>query len=91
MAQVEGGTLKVGIQGLLNKTPKFAIWVFRTEFVLNKLFLLWLSHTRLFGNMRWDIQEVLLVVTLIDTGTWTFAHFFGIKKSDMEDKSEAPL
>jgi hypothetical protein len=89
MAQLEGGKLLFGIEGLKNKTPEVIKWVFRTEFVLNKMFTLWLASTKLLGNMRWDIQEVLLVVTVIDFGTWAFARFFGIKKTDMEE-STAP-
>lgn len=84
MAELEGGVLKVGIQGLVNPTPKVAIWIFRTEFVLNKMVLFWLASTKILGNMRWDIQEILLIVTVIDLGTWAIAQFFGIKKADME-------
>lgn len=89
MAQLEGGTLKFGVEGLLNKTPEVVTWIFRTEFILNKVFLFWLSSTKLLGNMRWDIQEVLLIVTAIDMATWLAARFFGIKKSDMEEPSNA--
>lgn len=60
-------------------TPSWALWIFRTEFVLNKIILFYLSQT----SRAIDIKELVLIITCVDMGTWLFAHSMGVKKKDI--------
>jgi len=76
------GEVKFGTEGLKHPTPMWATWIFRTEFILNKVFCFWLAST---GVIQGDaVKETLLVVTCIDAFVWGMARFVGVKKSDFE-------
>ena len=62
-------------------TPMWANWIFRTEFVINKMAMLYLAGTDKIPAE--DIKEYLLIATVLDFGVWLFARSIGIKKQDL--------
>ena len=77
------GTLKWAVNGgITNPTPSWAMWMFRTEFVLNKCFAMWLASQNSL-NLQ-ELKSLVLWVTIIDFAVWGFAKQFGIKKEDLE-------
>lgn len=62
-------------------TPKWAVWMFRTEFVLSKMLTYYLVATDRVPSR--DIKEYMLIIATIDLGTWLFAHSLGVKKKDL--------
>jgi len=62
-------------------TPLWAIWVFRTEFVLSKMLLLYLSGTSTVAAE--NMKEYVLKITVVDFGIWLFANSIGVKKKDV--------
>lgn len=65
-------------------TPKWATYIFRTEFVLNKAITMYLTGT---GAIDPDkVKEYLLIMTIVDFVTWFFARSVGIKKDDIENE-----
>jgi len=78
------GTLKwAGNGGLSNPTPSWALWIFRIEFILNKVFVFILGSSSLFTAN--EVKESLVWIAAIDLATWLFAKQFGIKKEDIEN------
>lgn len=64
-------------------TPKWATWVFRTEFVLNKAVLLYLGGTN--SISKDNIQEYILILGIVDFVVWGMGRGIGIKKDDFEN------
>lgn len=65
-------------------TPKWATWIFRTEFVLNKAAMMYLSGT---GSIPADkIKEYILILTIVDFVVWVAGRFLGVKKQTIEDE-----
>lgn len=63
-------------------TPKWATWVFRTEFILNKAVTMYLTGT---GALPPDkVKEWLLYMAILDFIVWFFARSIGVKKEDFE-------
>lgn len=62
-------------------TPSWAIWIFLTEFVLNKMLMFYLSATDRVSSH--NLKEYLLIITCIDFGTWLFANSLGVQKKDL--------
>lgn len=64
-------------------TPAWVNWVFRTEFVLNKVILFILSSSALFSANQ--VKESLVWIAAVDLLVWGLGRFVGLKKEDMED------
>ena len=64
-------------------TPAWVNWVFRTEFVLNKVILFILSSSSLFTPNQ--VKESLVWIAAIDLLVWGMGRFIGLKKEDLED------
>ena len=62
-------------------TPMWATWIFRTEFVLNKMAMMYLAATDRISTA--DVKEYLLIATILDFGVWAFARSIGVKKKDL--------
>lgn len=64
-------------------SPTWALWVFRTEFVINKAAMIYLSGTTLVSPDK--VKESILILTIADFLTWVVAKSLGIKKQDIEN------
>jgi hypothetical protein len=64
-------------------TPKWATYVFRTEFVLNKALTMYLSGTGALPPEK--VKEWLLIMSIVDFITWFAARSIGVKKTDFEN------
>ena len=65
-------------------TPKWATWIFRTEFVFNKAALMYLSGT---GSIPAEkVKEYILILSIIDFLVWIGGRFLGVKKQTIEDE-----
>lgn len=65
-------------------TPKWATWIFRTEFVLNKAAMMYLSGT---GSIPPEkIKEYILILTIVDFVVWVGGRLLGVKKQTIEDE-----
>lgn len=64
-------------------TPKWATWVFRTEFVLNKAVLLYLGGTSSIPADK--LKEYILILSIVDFVVWGMGRGIGIKKDDFEN------
>lgn len=62
-------------------TPSWALWMFRTEFILNKMLLFYLTGTDTIPMS--NIKEYVLKITVVDFGVWLFANSLGVKKTDL--------
>ena len=62
-------------------TPSWAIWMFRTEFVMSKILAIYLTGTDRVPMT--DIKEYMLIITAVDFGVWLFANSLGVKKQDI--------
>lgn len=65
-------------------TPKWATWIFRTEFILNKAMTMYLTGTGTIPDDR--VKEYLLIMSIVDFLTWLGARSLGVKKSDIEQE-----
>ncbi len=83
IVQVEKTELVKGVTTFApgHPTPKWALWIFRTEFVMSKVLALYLTGTDRVPSS--DIKEYLLIITAVDLGTWLFANSMGVKKKDV--------
>jgi hypothetical protein len=81
--QVEETTTVKGVTTFApgHPTPSWSLWIFRTQFVLNKMLMFYLSATDRVPTK--DVKEYLLIITAIDLGTWLFANSIGVKKKDL--------
>ena len=68
-------------------TPKWATWIFRTEFVLNKAALMYLSGTGAIPPE--DVKEYILILSIVDFVVWIAGRFLGVKKQTIEDELSA--
>ncbi len=64
-------------------TPKWAIYVFRTEFFINKALMLWLTGTTIVPTE--NAKEYILILVAIDTVVWGLSRSIGIRKEDFEN------
>lgn len=80
-SEVTGKTV-FGMEGIKNPTPLWATWIFRTEFVLNKALLYYLSATSLVPASH--LKEVILFVTTVDLAVWGMGRLVGVKKESFE-------
>lgn len=64
-------------------TPKWVTWIFRTEFVLNKAVLIYLAGTS--SISKDNIQEYVLILSIVDFVVWGMGRGIGIKKDDFEN------
>lgn len=64
------------------KSPVWVTYIFRTQFVINKVILFILGASSMFTPE--EVKEAIIWVGAIDLGVWTTARFFGIKKQDYE-------
>lgn len=62
-------------------TPSWALWMFRTEFVMSKVLMLYLTGTDRVPST--DLKEYALIITAVDFGVWLFANSIGVKKKDL--------
>lgn len=62
-------------------TPLWAIWVFRTEFWLNKAIIGWLAFTHMLPAHQ--ALETVGILAAIDGFVWGMAQSLGIKKEDV--------
>lgn len=65
-------------------TPKWATWIFRTEFVLNKALCMYLSGTGAIAPEK--VKEYLLIITIVDFVVWVAGRFLGVKKQTIEEE-----
>lgn len=77
------GVTKFGIGQINKPTPMWVNWIFRTEFVFNKVFLLWLSSQDIIDNAH-SLKVILGIVAAIDGVVWGLGKFVGITKDEME-------
>lgn len=77
------GKVVFGARGFSNPTPVFITWIFRTEFVVNKVFLIWLSSQDIIDNAH-TLKVILGIVAAIDGIVWGLGKFVGITKDGME-------
>lgn len=63
-------------------TPKWATWIFRTEFVLNKAITMYLTGTGAVDLER--VKEYLLIMGILDFVVWFAARSIGVKKTEFE-------
>ena len=78
------GKTGFGVNQFNNPTPMWVTWIFRTEFVLNKAALFWLSATSLVAQEK--LKEVILILTVVDFVVWGLGRFIGITRVQMENK-----
>lgn len=65
-------------------TPVWVTWIFRTEFVLNKAVMIWLSATTLVPPE--NLKETILTLTIVDFIVWGLGRFIGISKEEIADE-----
>lgn len=72
----QSGKVKFGMQGLNNPTPKWATYIFRAEFLLNKAIMLFFYS---------DLTPLQIkILACIDFLVWGAGRFVGVKKEDYE-------
>jgi hypothetical protein len=64
-------------------TPKWATYIFRTEFVINKALTMYLTGTGALPPEK--VKEWLLMMGIIDFVVWFIARGLGVKKTDFEN------
>lgn len=82
MEQKEGTTIFGTAEAIKSDTPRWVTYVFRTQFVINKVILFILGASTLFSPE--EVKEAIIWVGAVDLGVWTAARFFGVKKEDYE-------
>ena len=80
--EVVAGKVKFGFAQIKEATPKFAIWIFRTEFVFNKVILFWLGGQDYINGP--SLKMAIINIASIDLGVWLFAKFFGVTKENID-------
>lgn len=78
----EKTTIVFGAEGIANRTPNSLIWIFRIEFILNKVLLYVLGATTLLTPEQ--IKESLVWIAAVDLAVWGLGKFVGVKKEDYE-------
>lgn len=73
----------IGSEGLKHPTPVWATWLFRVEFVLNKVALYVLGSTSLVSPD--NVKESLIWIAALDMLIWGLARFIGEKKESYEE------
>jgi len=69
-------------EAINSESPKYVTYIFRTQFVINKVILFILGASAMFTPE--EVKEAIIWVGAVDLGVWTAARFFGVKKSDYE-------
>jgi hypothetical protein len=64
-------------------TPSWVNWIFRTEFVLNKVVLFIIGSSALFTQNQ--VKEAVIWIGALDLLVWGMGRFVGLKKTDFED------
>jgi uncharacterized membrane protein YbaN (DUF454 family) len=64
-------------------SPKWATWVFRTEFILNKAITMYLTGTGMIPTEK--VKEYLLIMSIVYFLVWLGARSLGVKKADIEN------
>jgi len=77
------GTTGFGFGQLNKPTPMWVNWIFRTEFVLNKVFAFWLASQDVIDNAH-DLKVIIGVVAAVDGIVWGLGRFVGITKDQMD-------
>lgn len=77
------GKTRFGFAQINNPTPIAVTWIFRTEFVVNKVFLFWLSSQDIIDNAH-TLKVILGIVAAVDGLVWGLGKFVGITKDEME-------
>lgn len=72
------GKTVYGLAGLSAPTPKWATWLFRGEFLLNKAIGMFLGGTHVIPADQ--VKEYLLLLAVVDFIFWGFARQVGIQK-----------
>lgn len=65
-------------------TPKWATWIFRTEFVINKALMMYISGTATIPSDK--AKEYMLILAVTDFLVWTGGRFLGVKKQTIEQE-----
>jgi len=73
------------VWSLSKPTPMWVTWIFRTEFVLNKVVLYILGSTALMTAQQ--VKESLVWIAAVDLFTWGIGRFIGLEKKDFENPS----
>lgn len=81
--ELQTGKTSIGFAQLNNPTPTWVNWIFRTEFILNKAAMIWLSATTLVPQEK--LKETILTLTILDFVVWGLGRFVGITKDQMEE------
>jgi hypothetical protein len=68
---------------LSKPTPSWVNWVFRTEFVLNKVVLFLLGSSALFTPNQ--VKEAVIWIAALDMAVWGLGRFVGMDKKNFED------
>lgn len=63
-------------------TPAWVTWIFRVEFVLNKVILFVLGSSALFTPEQ--VKESIIWIGAVDLAVWGLGRFVGLKKQDFE-------
>lgn len=64
-------------------TPKWATWVFRTEFILNKAAIGWMLSADIIPSNR--LKVVVATMNAVDFVFWGFGRLLGIKPPDISE------
>jgi len=62
--------------------PAYVNWIFRVEFVLNKVILFILGASALFTPAQ--VKEAIIWIGAVDLLVWGLGRFVGLKKADLE-------
>lgn len=76
------GITSFGFGQIGKPTPMWVNWIFRTEFVLNKAFLMWIASTTVIAVIH--LRETILDASIIDFAVWGLGRFVGITKDQMD-------
>lgn len=63
-------------------SPLWATWVFRIQFILNKMFLVVAGGTKMIPPHH--LQEAILWAAAVDIGVWSLAKMLGIEKPQID-------
>ncbi len=82
VTEIKSGKTSFGINQLNNPTPMWVTWVFRTEFLINKAFGIWMASQNILSVD--ELKQWVLWTTIIDGFVWGIGKFVGIKKEDLD-------
>jgi hypothetical protein len=83
---LQKGKVGFGLDQLGKPTPMWVIWIFRTQFVLNKAALMYIGAT--VDVPLTDVKSIILKLSIIDFVIWGLGRFVGITKEKIETNNQ---